>query len=112
MGDIRHGDKWEVEEKKKFTPGPWGVDKNIPNWIVADNIHVADVAQAFDGDFSPFNANLIAAAPELYAALEALLSMCDKHLDSDQMIDPRDVELDYATAALKAAAAIKKARGE
>ena len=95
----------------KFTPGPWVADTTDPSdvvvWAVPDpsdkliaNIgqRVQQVQVAFDCDIA--NAHLIAAAPDLYAALYALLKAnlsCD-----DDNIDAADA----------ARAALAKARGE
>lgn len=55
----------------KHTPGPW-VHRN-GRIFSADNevLTIANVARAFDGDYSPSNGDLIAASPRLLAALKA-----------------------------------------
>lgn len=90
----------------KFTPGPW--------YAMAGQGPISDQAAVFDegddliADCRPIdddvrsveenqaNARLIAAAPDLYAALEGVIAVADR----------RTVEFDAARAALA------KARGE
>lgn len=50
----------------KFTPGPWSINGT---WIMAGHLHVATIPRAHDGDWSPSNAHLIAAAPAMHEAL-------------------------------------------
>ena len=84
-----------MSTETKWTPGPWspyhGGDTNLW-WIVYD--HEGCELGSGDGGFDEGDANLIAAAPELYEALEALLEYRDKW------------------AVEKARAALAKARGE
>ena len=108
------------QTKEKFTPGPWKATETINiNWgtetalacpieagdsIVALNIitgpFVDDVTEA-EGEA---NAALISAAPDLYAALEALLKAVDSGIESDPELWRRGVSL--------ANKALAKARGE
>lgn len=112
----------------KFTPGPWFVDHKSPFLVRAgddiDGRHIAHIGPAnctprFDVD-EP-NAKLIAAAPDLLEALEALAdsapSACcvdfhhkpgDYH-DADESCPALDR---YEDACLSARAAIARARGE
>jgi hypothetical protein len=95
----------------KFTPGPWracpvqGVDYDFRP-IARDVSHGAAPYHArvdYTGDEAETdaNANLIAAAPDLYAALEMLLN--DGVIDA-AIMEPGRVSI--------ARAALKKARGE
>jgi hypothetical protein len=88
----------------KFTPGPW----------VADGIFICDnddnnVCICEQDNWEP-DSYLIAAAPELYEALEQLLDQFDSEIRSEyggtSMLESRLAEADYARAALA------KARGE
>lgn len=54
----------------EHTPGPWGIDRSIGVWIMAGSLHVATIPRAADGDWSPANARLIAAAPDMLEALK------------------------------------------
>lgn len=73
------------------TQGRW---KNNKGTIFADNKHETLICEVFDGNESAAsNARLIAAAPELLAALKAMLKTC------------YDLERNDATIA-----AVKKAR--
>lgn len=89
----------------KHTPAPWINDGNTISAQV-DPAHPSYIAPVcfLDGDWSPeivtANARLIAAAPELLAALEACLHRLDAHDDQS------------APECLAARAAITKATGE
>ena len=67
----------------KFTPGPWLNQENMEGYadIVIPGEHIAMVAKET-------NANLISAAPDLYAALESIANA-----------DQSDWEPEYRTAA-------------
>ena len=62
------------------TPGPWHVDVLGAGWTdghgiaYCDNGHVAWTTRGFGDDVQLANAHLIAAAPDLYEALEAALN--------------------------------------
>lgn len=73
----------------KHTPGPWrvgtpgpngcysvGTTKGLMTAMVAHSINMADQREQAEGD-----ARLIAAAPELLAALISLLAMCERQTD-------------------------------
>ena len=109
-------------EKPKFTPGPWAYSpRKFDDWGVVRGPVVDDwgpvlICQAKDPskldeatlsahradgkDPWEANARLIAAAPDLYAAGQAIIDQCDAMLLPD----------DDKTAALRAALA--KVRGE
>ena len=90
----------------KFTPGPWMVGGSLVgagNIIIrqqwdCDGVRSFDVAEA--------NANLIAAAPDMYEALEAAI------LEYGKPGGPWNVPASPGTWIDKAKAAIVKARGE
>lgn len=65
----------------KHTEGPWEVRAD---WIVGFNgtLHVATIPRAFDGDYSEANAHLIAAAPDLLAALKEVVTISDRKHDA------------------------------
>lgn len=105
-----------TETKPKFTPGPWGYDPEIhrvysvqTNTIVAA-IHVRGnpaCEAAWPGD-----ARLIAAAPDLYAAGEALVAAAgevEAMLDAGEAA-PDDSAMWEAVSAMRAA--LRRARGE
>lgn len=72
------------------TLGPWEWNET-GGYIVAPNFHGVIVAKvAFRAPESVANAHLIAAAPELYAALKAVISVADR----------KTVEFDMAHAAI------------
>ena len=92
----------------EHTPGPWRSDS--PYVSVAAGEHrkiVADCDQSFSDDECEANTRLIAAAPELLAALGETVSRferCIVHAGSDP---------EFAREAVKAArAVIAKARGD
>lgn len=86
----------------KHTPGPWRVARKVSNCVVArgglDIIAQCDTIGEETRDTENANARLIAAAPDLLAALEFIL------------VD-QDSELDYETR-LIVRAAIAQAKGE
>lgn len=100
----------------KHTPGPWGCrDGKIvavdvkPDWADIDEdfaderVTVVDLFGAMGGDDTSADARLIAAAPELLAALAGMIEMATHHAMDDG----------EKRAILKAArAAIAKAKGE
>lgn len=57
---------------EKWTPGPWRIDGSLAIYS-ADDSFIADVTYLTD-EKEQANANLIAAAPELYEALNDLLN--------------------------------------
>jgi len=91
----------------EFTPGPWRKGdvgelmlKNKYREIISDDRKIGLVYGIIDQDNNA-NANLIAAAPEMYAALEMVLNQSwDGPIDAEH----------YARK--QAAAALAKARGE
>jgi hypothetical protein len=54
------------------TPGPWVQSMPNTTWVMAGSLHVATIPRASDGDWSPQNARLIAAAPALAREVIAL----------------------------------------
>jgi len=96
------------DSKEKFTPGPWKIQKSISGVhpIAAPGIR-AHITYVNDVE----NAHLIAAAPEMYEALEALISAMDDVLYNADRVP--DCIVAVAQEAMdKANAALKKARGE
>lgn len=87
----------------QHTPGPWVVDRSHPDWVEGTTIWANDVviahAVADQHHQTEANARLIAAAPDLLAALEACLRRLDAHDDQS------------APECLAARAAIAKATG-
>ena len=89
----------------KHTPAPWhvgGKDEQIiygeDGWAIAD----AKVYHGKDGHNSRANARLIAAAPELLAALESIIKAKDEGM----------ILLDTGKSIKAAREAIAKAKGE
>lgn len=90
----------------KFKRGPWAVGRSVKTMVFADDglDLVADcTAGEFARDVEIANAALIAAAPELYEALESLVDEVDRH--------SKRVGSEWHGLA-DALAALKKARGE
>ena len=91
----------------KFTPGPWAVeigpgrpeDGTVVEVLSKSGECIADVYVAADSHVA--DADLIAAAPDLYDALEAML-------EAD---DAEDFEA-FSVAIVAARAALAKARGK
>jgi len=106
--------------EKKYTPGPWKVKKQSPSQIgIRANSHF--VAFLNYGALNPnldvqqvANAHLIAAAPELYEAAQAVLKFIFDEYGSEEWVashgDPVAPEARAVRDAL--AAALAKAEGE
>lgn len=89
----------------RYTLGPWRHrNGTVFSGPVNRPLTIAKVARAHDGDYSSGNGDLIAAAPELLAALEAFRAVGGTDFDGWATA--------YNDAVEMARAAIKKARGE
>lgn len=60
------------------TPGPWAHRNGRIFAADRENLTIAHVARAADGDYSPANGDLIAAAPDMYEALKLALKALDE----------------------------------
>lgn len=100
----------------KFTKGPW-VQKNDSDedvvWVedsigqyICDLYHIAD-KKVFTKENAIANSHLIAAAPDLYEALELANKVL---IECSQFLDCMDLETDMALR--KNDMALAKARGE
>ncbi len=100
----------------KWTPGPWLVDAEYPDDV--RSIHFGLVAQAYvvpvhrgGGEMRKSNAQLVAAAPDLYAALEGMReAMRSLGISHNEAAEP--MMMDAMMACDAADAALSKARGE
>ena len=98
-----------MSNETNWTPGPWRVINNGPHW---NNQRITnwEIAYSQDGElvaehvYAEADAYLMAAAPELFDALDGLLS----ELDSTPEIDLSS----WGVSTAKARAALTKARGE
>ena len=92
----------------QHTPGPWFVDINGEGAITApDGMLIARMQNAYRDDLRESNARLIAAAPELLAALQDLAE------EAARSVYPQPDKPDSAWAKLvRARAAIAKATGK
>lgn len=88
----------------QHTPGPWKHRNGRIFQLDREELTIANVARAFDGDYSPTNGDLIAAAPDLLEALRALHAACVK--------DGWPVYGAHPSAMNAALAAIAKATGQ
>lgn len=71
-----------MSDQAKFTPGPWMVLPSVQDGqfcILTEHGPRKDIARTygFPGDPREANARLIAAAPELLEALQALVQRCE-----------------------------------
>lgn len=94
-----------MTEQPKWTPGPWRYDRTNGSPTTGEHMiagakpgYLAEVRDCGSGDVRA-NAHLIAAAPDLYAALDGLLGL----LDAGSLYEPQ---------AYAARTALAKARGE
>lgn len=88
----------------QHTPAPWAHRNGRIYAADRENLTIANVARAADGDYSPANARLIAAAPELLEALN-LAELFMSGFEGDSM----QVELEGQLRKIRAA--IAKATG-
>ena len=97
-----------MTDQPKWTPGPWAVERNKRTWgwvdVVGPSLGVGGPTQATDLTLADevkriAEAHLIAAAPDLYAALDGMLGL----LDAGSLYEPQ---------AYAARTALAKARGE
>lgn len=94
----------------QHTPGPWSHRNGRIFQTDRENLTIAHVARAADGDYSPANGDMLAAAPDLLEALRDMLEVHGvrwEHVRSDSAIPGSWVELSD-----KARAAIAKAEGQ
>jgi hypothetical protein len=108
-----------VDGMNKFTPGPWSPDDEIQQCPTAsalttrffygpNRLAIFRMGLGYESDeTNEANAHLIAAAPDMYEALEDLLNEY-----SDLMSDMYGNHDGSTTAYMKAEAALAKARGE
>ena len=93
----------------KWTPGPWRVDSRHVGLMIESDPHgpraLASISTPID-DIDRANAALIAAAPELYEALEALTK------DEELILAAHGIEPSGNRLVKQARAALAKARGE
>lgn len=66
----------------QHTPGPWKHHNGRIFSADRESLTIAHVARAADGDYSPANGDVLAAAPELLEALRALIS--DPRMSEDE----------------------------
>ena len=59
----------------KHTPGPWAHRNGRIYSVDREELTIANVARSADGDYSPANGLLLAAAPELLEALEEAVDL-------------------------------------
>ena len=91
-------------EAMKHTPGPWSVDHNINVMAAGGFVAFPGISAGFD---QKANARLIAAAPELLEALQALEDYVCNNISNDY---PTGIDTD-SIAFRQAHAAIAKATG-
>ena len=91
-----------------YTKGPWIIEKkeNCRHMIKSG---IFDVANINGSQCQNADATLIAAAPDLYEALKAIMDAVDMGDELEHMLDCDDAE---RCAYCQAKAAIKKAEGE
>ena len=107
-----------------WTPGPWSITSfhGVPCMIYIGTVGTRTFREITDGNHSDFdeettlaNANLIAAAPDLYEAMEAILSVMKPGIDGhDNLLHVwlNHPEKPERTPGSMARAALAKARGE
>lgn len=98
--------------ERKWTPGPWAFsfESIDPSWAIVTTSGGAIVANVNADHRQEANAHLIAAAPDLYKALEGCLDSLMTHIHNEY--DGVYSEEDFAEIEAPYIAAISKARGE
>ena len=98
-----------------FTPGPWFVERGVEDFegefYVCHGLTVCDATTVCNPHIEP-DAHLIAAAPDLFEALESLIPgrLCGENWN---LSDSEHVPIDITFGELRAArTALAKARGE
>jgi hypothetical protein len=91
---------------RSHTPGPWHVANGVQ--VRSERDQIAKVWMMRNGEGNS-NARLIAAAPELYEALDGLLRVCSLHFEASGF--PSTFHANAGTVDV-ARAALAKARGE
>lgn len=112
--------------KPKFTPGPWTLTKNgevlCGEAVPIPRIEIAEVfdevghsyfvaSNAVPGD-SHYDAHLIAAAPDLYEALENVRNLISEGAEHGFNYNEGDWADRLFKSQAKSSAALRKARGE
>ncbi len=102
-----------MSKQDKHTPGPWDFHCDaVPEWAVQTTVYgqTGDrVAVVFDREA---NVPLIAAAPDLLAALDGILWSMEFEQRVNGKLDPNRTTFDFPRGIEIARAAIAKARGE
>lgn len=108
----------------KFTPGPWGAVSDEFGWCQRgigypdgdDRDHDLCVVQCGDPDELEANAHLIAAAPDLYAALRRLADYAEARARGDDDAVPKRLrnisDSDIADAIFDARAALARVEAQ
>ena len=102
---------------KTHTPGPWLATPTTGNPRNPETLRMDIVTTTGEwnpafvaGDILPEDARLIASAPDLLAACEAVVNDCDAILDGDDMSGMSDQEL-FSAIRRTLTFAITKAKG-
>jgi hypothetical protein len=88
----------------KFTPGPWHRDGRAIEALVFDDSwkYICDRVKGSNPEEADANCDLIAAAPDLYAALQALMDdYCQVIGDGYELNPPKEL-VDARAALIKA----------
>lgn len=84
-----------------YTPGPWNASKSQYQGLVISEATGANVAVTYDVK----DADLVAAAPDMYEALQAIASLLENHPEATE----GNSKVHYCF--YKAIAALNKAKG-
>lgn len=108
-----------ADHTMKHTPGPWTHRNGRIFQTDRPELTIANVARAFDGDYSPANGGVLAAAADMLAALivarefisadRNTLADCAIDFDGRMSDDDAAAVADYDKALLQIDAAIQKA---
>ncbi len=103
----------------KFTPGPWYASDLFVDSVGGNgrpSLEICDLHNSLFGKEVPANAHLIAAAPELYEALEETLAVIEDYLswsEDARVMGEMEINAFQSDGRIEVVrAALAKARGE
>ncbi|AUS00805.1 hypothetical protein NVP1278O_70 [Vibrio phage 1.278.O._10N.286.54.E8] len=83
----------------KFTKGPWKLSENRDSYLIAsENTGFSICYTTLSEDVDKYNANLMAAAPEMYEFLDIFVKLVEDDSSEDFLYKFNDIKLLLAKA--------------